>query len=271
MMMKDHVQGDIQVNWTLPAAFAIGTIWGSFTHTLLLRSIHIEKGFHHSLFTGRSRCPACGVVIPWYGLIPLAGFLLLRGRCRHCGTSIPWHYPLSEIIWGTVALFIVMHFGISLYSLGLLLTGGILYVIAAVDSATMRIPDHLLLLLIPATLPLLPGHWMAMDALKGAALSGGLFLLVLLIFPGSFGGGDLKLAVLMGALLGLERTAVMMEVAIISGAFFGVVYSLIKKKKLNSAIPFGPFLVLGFSIAWLWGDRIILWYLYMTRSTSLLQ
>jgi len=71
------------------------------------------------------------------------------------------------------------------------------------------------------------------------------------------GFGDVKLAIFMGLLLGWPKVMVAFYVAFIVGAGVSVLLMMLKKVKLRSAIPFGPFLILGTVLAWWWGDEII--------------
>ena len=88
------------------------------------------------------------------------------------------------------------------------------------------------------------------------------FILPLLIKKGGFGGGDIKYAVAMGFFLGFSETIVALEIALVSGALFGILFAVIKTKTLKAKIPFAPFLTLGFIVALLYGRDIMLLYYY---------
>ncbi len=78
------------------------------------------------------------------------------------------------------------------------------------------------------------------------------------------GEGDIWLGLLIGILLpqmGLLILALMLAYFI--GAIVGVSLVLLKKKKMKSAIAFGPFLVLGATISLIYGEQIINWYLQL--------
>ena len=75
------------------------------------------------------------------------------------------------------------------------------------------------------------------------------------------GLGDVKLAFLMGLVLGWPLVALAYFVAFLTGAAAGVILIITGKKKLKSKIAFGPFLILGTIIAKLWGLNIIKWYI----------
>jgi len=85
--------------------------------------------------------------------------------------------------------------------------------------------------------------------------------IVLLTRGKGMGIGDIKLAFLMGLFLGWMDILVALFVAFFSGAIIGIGLILLKKKKMKSEVPFGPFLVAGTFIALFWGQTIINLYL----------
>lgn len=80
------------------------------------------------------------------------------------------------------------------------------------------------------------------------------------------GGGDAKLAIGIGLLLGPANTFLAIFFASIIGSIYGMFMILAtrdnknNKIRLSSEIPFGPFLVLGTTISLLFGYQIISWY-----------
>ena len=86
------------------------------------------------------------------------------------------------------------------------------------------------------------------------------FLLILFLFPGSFGGGDVKFASVIGFFLGFEYSIVALEISLISGAVIGVIYGMKTGMKLKMKIPFGPFLSLGLIVSFFFGREILLLY-----------
>jgi len=88
------------------------------------------------------------------------------------------------------------------------------------------------------------------------------FLLIVLISRGKWMGvGDIKLAFLMGLLLGWPNILVALFSAFFIGAIIGTGLIAAGRKKLSSEVPFGPFLVTGTFLAMLWGGEIVDWYL----------
>jgi prepilin signal peptidase PulO-like enzyme (type II secretory pathway) len=105
--------------------------------------------------------------------------------------------------------------------------------------------------------------WRMLAGPLAAALvaGGGFYALVYLSKGRAMGGGDIKLAFAMGLILGLKGTAVALLVAFNAAAAVGIVLIVLKRRGRKDQIPFGPFLVGGTVVAFLWGQEIVDWYL----------
>lgn len=221
--------------------FLLGLCVGSFLNVVINRLETKE-----SIFFGRSHCPKCKTVLKWYDLIPLASFFLLRGRCRKCRKKISWQYPLVELATGLLFL-------LSRNPLYLIIVS-FLIVIFVYDLKHYIIPDSIVY---PA---IIIGFFYApfsVYSLVGAAF----FLLIVLGSRGKWMGlGDVKLAVLMGFVLGWPMIVPALLLSFVLGAAVGVVLILMKKKELKSEIPFGPFLCLATLVMMLYGPQIVNWY-----------
>jgi leader peptidase (prepilin peptidase)/N-methyltransferase len=72
----------------------------------------------------------------------------------------------------------------------------------------------------------------------------------------SMGGGDVKLMAMVGAFMGWKLALLAFFIA----PFFGAVYGIVEKiRTKDSAIAYGPFLVLGALVSLFWGEGIIVW------------
>lgn len=138
----------------------------------------------------------------------------------------------------------------------------VLIVVALIDLEYMIIPNVIVL---PAaavglaiSIALDPERWWIYLV---AALGSSLFLLVLaLIWPGGMGMGDVKLALLMGAVLG-PLVIVAFFLAFLVGAVFGIGLIVTKRRTRKEAIPFGPYLALGSVVTLLYGPWLLRAYL----------
>ncbi len=241
--------------------FSAGTFAGSFFYTLALRySSGMMNESPVKALLSRSKCPHCGEAVGMAGLIPVAGYLLLRGKCAQCGDRVPLSYPLWEIAFGVLAVAVALFHGRSLLSVNIYLISALCLCIAIIDIKRLVIPPSLVIVFIILSIYPILLHQDIMDNIYGFAILTVFFLLMLLIFPGAFGGGDIKLYAAAGFLLGLEMSIVLLEVSLISGALFGVVFALIKGRNFRIKIPFAPFIAAGIIITLLFGDTILLVY-----------
>lgn len=74
------------------------------------------------------------------------------------------------------------------------------------------------------------------------------------------GGGDLKLGIFMGFILGFPNSLIALSLAFLTGSTVGIGLLILKKRHFGQTIPFGPFLSLGSITALLWGEKIASWY-----------
>lgn len=239
--------------------FITGLCFGSFFFTLAMRTLSF-RDIRFSILTTPSHCEECGTNIKPLHLVPVIGYIISRGRCAACLKRISPLYPVSEILSGIILCAVVWTQGLSAISICEYFALMCILSAAEVDFLTMRIPDALTILAFMfAIYPALHfGDWKT--PLIGSALSGGFLLIVALIFPGGFGGGDVKLAAASGFLLGTELSVVSMEAALITGSVFGAAYALISRRGLRIKIPFAPFIAAGVIIAYFFGRKILAVY-----------
>jgi leader peptidase (prepilin peptidase)/N-methyltransferase len=98
--------------------------------------------------------------------------------------------------------------------------------------------------------------------LIGALLYGGGLFLVALVSRG-MGMGDVKLALVIGVVLGaigLRYVGVAAAGAVLFGGVGGIV-ALAMGRNRKAMIPFGPYMAAGAVVAAFWGARIADWYL----------
>jgi len=228
---------------------------------------------------GRSFCPHCKHTLGWQDLFPVFSFLLLGGKCRYCKAKISWQYPVVELATGIIFLVILKFAPVLAVMPGLIwcLNVAFLFYIASslilifvYDLKHYLIPDIVLFPAIIITLihDFLYSYFTVHDysyfinSLLAVVIASGFFLAIFLISKGKWMGfGDVKLAVLMGLLLGTWNVLVALFLAFFLGAIIGLTLMVLKGKSLKSEIPFGPFLITGTFIAMLYGNQIIQWYL----------
>ena len=241
--------------------FCAGAFAGSFFYTLALRysSGMMSKSPVKALFS-RSVCPHCGAAVSLVGLIPVMGYFFVRGMCGSCGKRVSPFYPLWELLFGLLALLVSFIHGRDLLALNIYLICAVSLCIAIVDVKKLVIPPSLVVLFLFLSVYPVIMHHDIIDNIYGFLLLTVFFLLMLLVFPGSFGGGDIKLYSAAGFLLGLEMSIVLLEVSLITGALFGIGFALVKGRNFRLKIPFAPFIAAGIIITLLFGDTILLVY-----------
>ncbi|HOK03532.1 MAG TPA: prepilin peptidase [Spirochaetota bacterium] len=241
--------------------FIAGTFAGSFFYTLAQRYINglFSSNPLKALFS-RSKCDSCNNPINLVSLIPIAGYLIIAGKCKSCGKKISISYPLWELFFGLLALAVFYIRGYSLMTVFVYLICSVVIAIAIVDYKTMIVPPSLVLALLLLSLYPVFTTGNIINNIYGFILLTVFFLLMLFIFPGAFGGGDIKLYMVAGFLLGLEMSIVLLEISLISGALFGTIYALAKGGNFRLKIPFAPFIAFGIIITLLFGASILLFY-----------
>jgi leader peptidase (prepilin peptidase)/N-methyltransferase len=246
------------VDATAAALFSLapGLALGSFLNVVAAR-----VPLRRSVVTPASSCMSCRTPIAWYDNVPVISWLLLRGRCRHCGAPIAWVYPAVEVVTALLIAACVLAFGLTLDAVVASFFCAVLVVISATDLAHRIIPNRVVLpaaaVVLAAQTLLEPSPEWALGALGG----GGFLLLAAIAYPAGMGMGDVKLALLIGAMLG--RTV---PVALMIGMVAALVPSIVLLARHGSAarkmgIPFGPFLAFGSVVALFWGDRLLDSYL----------
>jgi len=216
-----------------------------------------------------SKCPACGHKLRWWENVPVASFLLLQGRCRGCKTRISWRYPTMEAVSGLWALALALKFPLGPETLGpfflYLAIGGVLIVASFIDFDSYLLPDVLTL---PGAALGFLGAWLVLgmplrDSLIGAGVGAGSFWALQVAFKkikgyDGLGTGDIKLMLLLGALLGWRA------LTITAGALTALLASVYYMRKqpeegMRAMVPFGPFLSLGGMLYILFGDYYWAW------------
>lgn len=244
----------------------LGLSVGSFLNAWVWRA---QNG--KSIALGRSECPRCGVKLQWHDNIPLLSFLLLRGRCRACRGAISWQYPLGEV--GMMAVFMLfawVHTENDVVDWVPLIRdwwiGACLMFIFIYDFLYREIHD-VTTLIAGGILFVLSGFlgwqsWVSMGI--GVVAAAGFFLFQYLVSRGRWiGGGDVRLGVLMGVVLGWPTVLVALFAAYVVGAFVSVVLLYLGKQTMQSETPFGTYLVAGTVFSMIWGQQVVDWYLHL--------
>jgi len=254
--------------------FILGLFIGSFLNCVSCR-IFLEEDF----VSKNSYCPNCKHKLSALDLVSVFSFLLLRGKCRYCKDKISWQYPLVELGTGLVFAAIYSYLGFSLmgsfsgYQLWnliyLLVVFSLLIIAFIYDAKHYLIPDRITFSGIIVSLCWIAFSFYSKIITTGDVLSiiysgvfASLFFFCLWFFSRgkAMGFGDVKLAFLMGLILGFPNIIVALFFAFMTGAIVGVVLIAKAAKKMKSQVPFGPYLIAGTLFALLYGPQAINWY-----------
>lgn len=202
--------------------------------------------------TGRSQCPHCGAVLSPSELIPVFSYLIQRGRCKHCGEKISAGYLLVELSTAVTFVLFYRYFGLGIVGILNLIVAFHFTVLAGTDMMHGLLPNVIVLsgsvftLLLRLAAPVQGSIWLSLrDGLIGAALGFGFFFLVALIKPGAMGGGDIKMAALIGLYLGAWRLFPALGLSFILSSLYSVPMMIAGKLKRTDTLPLGIFLSLG--------------------------
>jgi leader peptidase (prepilin peptidase) / N-methyltransferase len=241
----------------LLAVVVFGLAIGSFLNVVIYR---VPAG--QSLVAPGSHCPHCGAAVRNRHNVPVLGWLVLRGRCADCACPISARYPLVELF--TAAAFVAVTWRLAATDrlAGLpvwLYFTAIAIALAAIDLDCHRLPNALVLPSYPVLTLLLAGTavWqqdyspLLRAAIGCVALFGGYFALAL-AYPKGMGFGDVKLAGLIGAMLGwLSYPALLVGAfaAFLLGGAAGIAVIASRRGTGKTPLPFGPFMLAGAAIA----------------------
>jgi len=243
---------------TYLAVAAVGLIFGSFTNVIIARIPHGE-----SVVTPSSHCPRCGHRLGVLDLVPVLSWLFLKGKCRYCQEAISIRYPAVELLTAALFMGVFLRWGISAYTLAGWALTVILVSSAFIDLDEGIIPD---VITIPGVVLGLVVSFVTIGffpALWGALAFGGVLFLVAVISKGGMGGGDIKLAAVIGAFTGLPGAAVTLLLSSFMGAVFGITLMLMGRAGRKTPVKFGPFLAVAAYTAYLFSNEIVAWYLGM--------
>ncbi len=242
-------------------SFIIGLAVGSFLNCLLYR---LPK---RKSILGRSYCPNCLHPLSLLDLIPIFSFLFLGGRCRYCRAKISLQYPLVELITGLLFLFafIQLSYEFPVYNLRFIIFLlrnwffiSVLIFVFIYDLKYMLIEDIIVIpsIIVIFFLNLLGKIPFSLIFLGGITGLGFFLIQYILTQKKGIGEGDLRLGLLLGINFGWPKILIVLFISYLIGGFVALILLISGQKKLNSKIPFGPFLVIG-SLISLFFDKII--------------
>lgn len=249
----------------VPFIGVLGLAIGSFLNVVIYR---VPAGIPLSR---ESRCPHCDVAIHPSQNVPIVSWLVLRGRCANCNIPISARYPLIEgatagafatvAWWFSAAADFTSVLSVWAFSFELaafLYLAAISIALTMIDLETRRLPNAIVLPsylvagFLLALAALFGGDWTSLArAGIGMAALYGFYFVLRLVRPDGMGGGDVKLAGVVGLYLGWVgwgALSVGAFAAFLVGGVVGIALIAARRAGRKSALPFGPFMILG---AWI--------------------
>ena len=269
--------------------FIFGTVLGSFINCMAGRVIAGKDWIH-----GMSHCEDCGHVLSAKDLVPVLSYISTGGKCRYCGRKVSIKYPITEIIFGLLMLFLYMAhllpvvnmvFGTTVLdeqeiigSAVLFLRDaaftGALFTATLTDLDDMTIPDGCIIFGVICwliTAPFLPDEDGITGVLKWMApylIAAALMLLALLIIAcvmdrilkrDSLGGGDIKLLTVSALYLGPAGSYELILFSCMVGLIFVFVRNKVFKP-IGKEFPFGPSIAFTAYVLLIFEKYITAWY-----------
>lgn len=242
-------------------AALVGLALGSFVNVVITR-LPLEE----QILTGRSRCPSCRTFLPWYDNLPLLSYLWLNGICRFCGAAIPIRYPLVELGGALLTMALWIKFPGNAVLVAYIPFAMALLALSGIDWEHRLLPDAITLpgVGLGLGLSLVLPHISFMEA-AGGALAGGLGLWgvgwLYQKWRGrqGLGGGDVKLAAMIGAFVGISLIPLVLFLSAALGTLAGVGMAVAQGdwrggRWQSRQIPYGPFLAAGAILSLLAGE-----------------
>lgn len=277
------------MSWLPPAVLGVviafaglfGLVIGSFLNVVVYR---VPAGVS---LTRESRCPACDAPVrPWQN-VPVVSWLALRGKCASCGDRISARYPVVELATGLAFIAVILvlldtdAFGAAetmrqpvafvLIALAFLYLASISVALVLIDIDTHRLPNAIVLPSYPVILVLLGAACVfgaPWESLLRAAIAGlilyAFYFILRVVRPDGMGGGDVKLAGVLGIALGWIGWGALVVgafAAFVLGGVFGIALMVVRRAGRKTAIPFGPWMIAGAWAGIVAGEQLAQWYL----------
>ncbi|MGZ0711083.1 prepilin peptidase (plasmid) [Coraliomargarita sp. W4R53] len=254
-----------------------GLIFGSFLNVVIYR-LPARVSLTHG-----SACPHCGTPVKAWQNVPVFSWIALRGRCANCKEPISRRYPLVEL--ATAAAFVAVTWFFlatvtattprDVWALAILITAFLYFAaisiaLTMIDLDTHRLPNAIVLpsyvvaAILLGAASILTTDWTAMiGAAIGTAVLYAFYFTLRFVRPDGMGGGDVKLAGVIGLYLGWlgwGSFAVGAFAAFLLGGIFGIALLITRRAGRKTAIPFGPWMIAGAWVGIFGGEAIARWY-----------
>ena len=208
------------------------------------------------------QCDECKASYLWFQHLPLINIITGR-NCRCCKKHLRFTYPIMQLINAGLYVLVAMSVPDVKKAIIYCLATSALLTLSVVDWRIYEIPiqiNYFIFVLGLINMLLDLRHWVQY-VIGFFAVSGLLFLIVVITKGRGMGGGDVKLMATAGLLIGWKLILLPLMIGSILGSIIHL--SIMKIKKAERVLAFGPYLSMGIIIAMIWGEQLISWYLSM--------
>ncbi len=207
-------------------------------------------------------CDSCNDKYKWYELLPIISFFLTKGDCKHCGEELNFWYPFLELVCGLLFSFSYMIYGFSYEMIVMIILTMMSIIIYVSDFKYFIISDQPLIFFSILLLGL-KYYFYDFEVFLISICSGILIFMFMMMVryignkifkQESIGGGDIKLSMFFGFVFGIRLSII----TLVLGSFLAfpyAIYSSLADK--DKEIPFGPFLITGLYIVFVFMDKIL--------------
>ncbi|XDD47798.1 prepilin peptidase [Leptospira sp. WS39.C2] len=243
---------------TYTILFLFGAALASFYTTLADRILYYcyEKGRKEFqgkkrcfvIFTKPSHCPECNSSINKLHLVPILGWFMTKGKCHVCFVEIAKLYPLSEFLFGIIAIFVYYVSDSLLGTIFILFLFGHLLISMITDSKKLSLDYE--------NLPFILGFGCLANYLLFEEIMGlpqlyvylgflVFYLSIYLLFRGGTGLGDVLFSPMFAAIAGNPFWMVYLN----SSYVLAVIFSFFLRKKgeplKGTKVPMGLYFSIG--------------------------
>lgn len=236
--------------------FILGACLGSLINLISIRYANGEN-----FVWGRSHCRNCGTPLGIVDLIPIISFMMLKGKCRHCGKRISRRYLLIELCGGLLSCGMYLKKASAIEYLFVFT----LFLIALIDFDSLEIPYFTMFILFFVSVALAIERNLNPIEVIGGVVIISLPMSLISFINNGFGWGDVIVVAISGIGLGYRNSIVAFIVALLFGSLQSLMIIIKGKLSLKSVMPFGTALFVGYSLALIYGQQIIHWYLQLVN------
>lgn len=197
-------------------------------------------------FATRRTCSVCAVPARPVDLFPVAGYVAMHARCYRCQSVQPWQYLLIDVVAGVAFLWLGARAGVNVGTLALGVAVILLCYVAWFDYRAHRVPERLV---VPAALLALVGNWWLgaslFSVIFGGLLLGSFAAVQHLLSDRLLSGGEVRLHMAVGFLLGIVGGVYALVVSYVLGALVGLYLLRSQRVVAHGHVPHAFFLILS--------------------------